>query len=96
MYTYKYVSLLFLDYCYSVAILLQTTVTIDHRRGPCRQMDLGLCPNSRTGFYNHFDNLRFISSQANNDLSAAWPAFHLNHLVICFSSSDIMQCKLLK
>ena len=45
--------------------------------------------NSCTGFYYQFDNLRFITSQNFNDVSAACVA-------VCFVSSKVLKCRLLK
>ena len=47
------------------------------------------------GFYYHFNNLRVILSHTYSDFSAAWPAFHLKHAVICFLSSELLKRRLL-
>ena len=51
---------------------------------------------SCTGYYYHFNNLRFQTITANNDCSAAWSAFHLKHVVFSFVSRKILKRRSLK
>ena len=43
-----------------------------------------------------FQQPTFQNFITNNELSAAWSAFHVKHVVVCVASSEHLKCRLLK